>query len=579
MLLALVFVSDFAHSIADFGLDFVTVTQMGPNQTVLLLGAEPHQRNPHPPVELSGDPTTARTLYINKYIKENNEEASRPETALLSQYLAAVDQAARGGSPFFRKNRTSWRMVDLSYSEADASFRSFYVDFDEKPLVEIDMEIPLECYDVEMSKSTRVSTGVEAYDEPKETSSWVPNCILTAARPTGIYGGQRMELPQIVETSETTTAIYSARQEKNVRLTRGNESFVSFQASPKSKALARDRNETEGGVGGRLFYDVDGMQVGTTSIKFSSVFLASGRQLLRLGLTDIPRQEYGLIAEVDGDCPKRPSGLEMGDEVCLVTIILHCDAFPEDTAAVVHDVYGPELVSSSCDFAKVTIAWGRNFKADAEVAATVAGLYGMVRPSLTDSSQRIFDQHSILAALLALGQVREAPSIEEVVRPRVNLLFIIFMLLPLTLAISLLVLINRIKTYSDLPAIPTEPWELLIVGAENAQVLPKRPDSHLPFPEVDRNFVFAAFCEADDGSSIGSAAGGNSIQGQREKVIYVIDIKQKDQSLRSWKLSTRPSSIVLPSGIGPQTQLQDSDSSSDDGSNSRLSSSNSVGAS
>ena len=144
-MLALVFVSDFAHSIADFGLDFVTVTQMGPNQTVLLLGAEPHQRNPHPPVELSGDPTTARTLYINKYIKENNEEASRPETALLSQYLAAVDQAARGGSPFFRKNRTSWRMVDLSYSEADASFRSFYVDFDEKPLVEIDMEIPLKC--------------------------------------------------------------------------------------------------------------------------------------------------------------------------------------------------------------------------------------------------------------------------------------------------------------------------------------------------------------------------------------------------------------------------------------------------
>jgi len=54
----LVALGDFSHSIADLGLSFVTVEMEGPSETVLTL----NQRNPTRLLELSGDPTSTRTL-------------------------------------------------------------------------------------------------------------------------------------------------------------------------------------------------------------------------------------------------------------------------------------------------------------------------------------------------------------------------------------------------------------------------------------------------------------------------------------------------------------------------------------
>ena len=491
-LVTLVIAADFAHSIADAGLGFVPVQEKGGMDTVLALGTSPDKRNTHRPMETAGDPALLRTFVNNLNNQEGNLEASRPESAALGEYLAAVVLIARGGSPFVQKNRTSWRVVvKAPYAQVNASWRNYYVDHDAAPLVEMDSEVPLDCYDVEMAKNERIVLGNEMFDDPIEMVAWVPNCMLTAERPSGIYGASSKSA-EIVEMLEINDVLYLPDQGANIRLTNGTQSFVAFMASPASKKLARDREDW---TKGREFFDVDGLEIGNLSIPFASVFLASGADS-DMDLVDniTPRKEYALVAEVDGSCPPRPSGLHSGDEQCMVLILLECDSFPEDSAVIVHDIYAPQIESSKCDLIQFSIVWGKNFEADQELVSVVAGIFGLTRPSLWRNTLRTFYQNGVFAALFAMGLVEERPSNKEMVRPRVSVAFVVFMSLPLFLSVcfALLAIWARRHTLH----VPEDTWELLVTGAENFQLIPKRNSKADSFPEADDNLVFTAFYDA-----------------------------------------------------------------------------------
>ena len=491
-LVSLVIVADFAHSIADAGLGFVPVQEKGGMDTVLALGTSPGKRNPHRPMETAGDPALLRTFANNLNNQQGNWEASRPESSALGEYLAAVALIARGGSPFAQQNQTSWRVVAKAlYAQVNASWRNYYVDHDAAPLVEMDLEVPLDCYDVEMAKNERIALGNEMFDDPIEMVAWVPNCTLTAKRPSGIYGASSKSA-EIVEMLEINDILYLTDQGANIRLTNGTQSFVSFMASPASKKLARDREDW---TKGREFFDVDGLEIGNLSIPFASVFLASGTNSAMDVVDNItPRKEYALVAEVDGNCPPRPSGLHSGDEQCMVLILLQCDSFPEDSAIIVHDIYAPQIESSKCDLIQFSIVWGKHYEADQELVSVVAGIFGMTRPSLWRNSVRTFYQNGVFAALFAMGLVEERRSIKEVVRPRVSVAFVVFMALPLFLSVSFALFAIWARRHTL--HIPGDTWELLVTGAEDFQLIPKRNSKADSFPEVDDNLVFTAFYDA-----------------------------------------------------------------------------------
>ena len=560
-LVALIIAADFSHSIADAGLEFVAVREEGDLMPVLHLGTHPDRRNSQPPLEIAGDPIIVRTLIDNKNVQEGRYEEARPQTTLVGNYLATVQLVAIGESPFTKRNLTSWRMVERDFylKAMNTTFRSFYVDFDESPLVIMDSEIPLNCDSIEMAESERVSNGNTFYEEPKESTAWVPNCTLTAERPSGRFGESPNDNPEIVETLELVLPISTADENQTVMLTKGNESFVSFLASPESKKFSRDRENEP--VRGRRFFDVDGMEIGDTFIPFESVFLAAGINRAA-GLFDAfqsefsPRTEYALVAEVKNEnCPERPSGYSSDEMECMVTIILVCDTFPEDSATYYHPIYGPELVSSQCDLLFFDIVWGKNFVVDAELVSTVAGLFSMTKPSNVAGTLRDFNQHSILGASFALGLVGEAPSVDQVVRPRVNVTFVVFILLPVVVSIVLISVALYAKRRS-MP-IPTEPWEFFIMGAENYDLFPVRQDQHDPFPKVDRNLVFAAYLRAqgdedamilsseqlkDNPETSMSVTGSDGIDTSNHDLAYGLVRRNATDSVRNWQPPVKPSS-------------------------------------
>ena len=354
LLVTLVVASDFAHSVADAGLDFVTVEEQGSNKTALILGMNPLVRNNNTPIEIMGDPLNLRTFVYSIHLQEDNIPMSLPETELLDRYLSAVKLIARGESPFTRSNKTAWHSVGTDYGGLDSQaqtegngFLSTFTTTNEgSALVEMDSEIPLECYDMALAQLGRLSLGIEPFGRDMETIAAVPNCILTAERISGIFGALPSS-PQIIEDLELRSLSYYSYLLDNVWLLKESKRFHSFQASPQSKQLARDRKDWRNG---RMFYDIDGIQIGSEIIKFSSVSLGSGTDesiglgpfvQMQASFAGEDLYEYALFGVVDGECPNRASGLQSDGEDCVVKILLACDRFPEDTATRVHGIYAP----------------------------------------------------------------------------------------------------------------------------------------------------------------------------------------------------------------------------------------------
>lgn len=76
-----------------------------------------------------------------------------------------------------------------------------------------------------------------------------------------------------------------------------------------------------------------------------------------------------------------------------------------------------------------------------------------------------FLRFGILGALFALGTLDERPSIEVVVRPVINGIYVCFMVLPLALAFVCYLLILALQSKALL--LPETPYDFMVFGKEN----------------------------------------------------------------------------------------------------------------
>jgi len=135
------------------------------------------------------------------------------------------------------------------------------------------------------------------------------------------------------------------------------------------------------------------------------------------------------------------------------------------------------------------IVWGRNLGGtDDDFVAVVSAVLTRARLNPFDSTQlRTVLQNSALASLFALSTTGESPSIQSEVNPQINLIFVVFMLVPM---IATLVIFLGTRRRPKLP-VPTDGWQLMVLGREE-DVVPTRHGSESEFPDaVSKNYEFA----------------------------------------------------------------------------------------
>ena len=142
--------------------------------------------------------------------------------------------------------------------------------------------------------------------------------------------------------------------------------------------------------------------------------------------------------------------------------------------------------------------WGRGFVANAELVATVAGMYGLTAPSM-GREETVFLRSGVLAASFALGTLDERPSVSEEVRPQVNLVYIIFMVLPLAVWLLIPMAVYMMRDY--VMTIPQSKADFMVLAKEaDHGVIQERPGKAGPFRLVDSELelVFHDSRSADD---------------------------------------------------------------------------------
>ena len=154
-----------------------------------------------------------------------------------------------------------------------------------------------------------------------------------------------------------------------------------------------------------------------------------------------------------------------------------------------HDFYNPLDANSTCELKRFCFVWGRNLLADSEFVTVVAGVYGLLQPSVFDGSWRAFSQYGALAALFAMATVEERESVQTLVRPKVNTLYVMFMSLPLILCLCIVAIARLTRRYC-LP-IPSTPWELMVLAKSERLVRGlDKPDDPFPPCDGDLGYVF-----------------------------------------------------------------------------------------
>ena len=502
--------ADFSHSLADIGLDFKAREEKGDILPILTLETE--KRNKAIPVQLSGDPLYSRTsasqlsptldrISANEAgVVEPAIQQSRSVSALTGSYFNTVILMARGQSPFFDKLDASLfdRTTDdfVGAPRFDNAFNR-----DDLAVASLPLEIALDCSNAELVSVQQYIRGASPFETFFRSDDRLPNCTFTEERQSGIYR-ESGDVPPSAEILERSIKFVGLPTGDEVLLqVNGSEPFLEFEASPESKRLARDRDNWRNG---REFFDVDAILLngGNTTISLGKVVLGTGPDLglgsriVEPGGEDesfIQRREYGLVAEILGDCPERPSGLSTNGTVCYAIVTIGCDLFDEDVAPYVHEVYNPLQSTSKCVFDKLTVVWGRGFVADAELITVMGGIYGAVRPQFYDNTDGLFAFYGPLAALFALANVEERPSISLGVFPVVNVVYVFFMLVPVVL--SLVVIVGTFFTRKYCLNVPSSSWELMVTAKEQSHLFPVRPDKHGKFPEENQD-LFLAFHDA-----------------------------------------------------------------------------------
>ena len=541
--------ADFSHSVADMGLDFETGTQEGQPMPVLVLG--PGKRNSHRPIQLSGDPLNVRTNAVSKLsFLGIDVDKGRTQDVLVNAYVAATILIARGGSPFVSNVPIAERVTLQNAVLANVSgFVASFVPGDH-PIAYMAKEIPLDCSDVAMAVVDQISSGDRYVDTSVENIAWVPNCTLSGMRSSGIFGSDSWTLahhhPRILENAY----IKLDATNSDIFLRNGTEVFQVFQATAEDKRLARDREDW---TQGRAMSSVDGIVIGNLTIDLGAVVFATGCRVfgsfLSPGGVD-ERGEYGLIGEIPLECPPRPSGLPLTNDLeCIAIVTVECAIFREDIVAHVHEVYGPLTESTECELSGLRLVWGRDLVADSELVTVVAGLYGIVRPMIWDDGDRRFQENGILAAIFALGTVEERPSIETVVRASVNITYVLFMLLPVFFTFVIVLLMHQ--SYRFCLVVPKSPWELM-VQAKGSSLIPEAPCPEEEFPVVDKNLVYGLYFDNEQGKVMLGITHKSSIGEIQEKTLA--DTSQDQEASLSTEEPEAADALHDPSGSTGTTQ-------------------------
>jgi len=466
-------------------------------------------------------------------------EKGQAQSSLLDAFMEAVGLIARGGSPFVsdRTSKSNWTQGEwLGYN---AMFR--YQE-DDSPLQEVSLEVPLDCISSQMVRIDQTSVAVPLFDPfsyfnasqnvNMSTTALTPNCTFHSLRSTGIYGGSRATA-SVVETVINTPPYYSAGFTDEVFLTKQGEKIDNVRLTPEMKSLARDREDWRHGRS--LTGVVDGIHIGNSDVALGAVVIATGPEAdPYFEYTPFDSAEiiwtrhntYALVGEIVGKCPPRPSGLPATNTNCIAILMLYCPAFSEDYQ--IWPAADSYLVDSLCTIEELNMIWGRGYEVDAEMVATVAGLYGFIKPSKFEGrSQTRFYQNAPLAALFATGSLAVRPTVVEKVSPKIDGVYITFIFLPfflLGVTVAVVVAARRAR----LP-IPESPWELMVLGREEAEI-PTRNDKTSQFPNVHDfdNCLALALINDQTGSSKELAIVSDPTRSGHFLTPHADNIKQED---------------------------------------------------
>lgn len=518
LLLAL---SDFSHSIADLGLSFVTVETEGPSETVLSLD----QRNPTRLLELSGDPTSPRTqaLADSASTLEKDLSQARLDARLIRNFLVAIDDIAGGGS--LLANYTEAAQTDLKYHGADVLT---YFGHNHEPLSQISRFLPLDCSSSSMATIAQSIFGlpdIKPRFNPLRNTASLASCSYNRPRSSGVYdSSSSSKNDKNAKILEYATIPFPA---ENVTLIQNGALVQNISLSPADQLLARDRDNWKKG---RDVSNINGIQIGDLSIQFGTTVLATGdfaqpqflnvSDTIQLGLgtnavaTGLNQPEilivdgavqflltrhYFLVSNVVEECPPLPSGKTFQDLECMVFSEILCEpALEEDIEPFIlsdfADLEDDPLFQfipkedSFCSIHTGHLVWGQNFVVDDELLAVTSAVLTRAQVnSWKAHGVRDAMQNCVLAAMFALATTTEMPSLQSQVRAQVNVIFVLFMILPLL--VTALIFVVTLGS-SKLP-IPVEGWQLMVLGREEESV-PTRKESERDFPTAaSKEYEFA----------------------------------------------------------------------------------------
>jgi len=494
-------IGDFSHSIADLGLTFNTVDKEGPTETVLSLAME--DRNPKRLLELSSDPLGPRSRPLPQsgasILDGGDVSQYRREFQLIDSFLLAVTHIADGESPFLGESADSAPLGGTYFGVPGSAI------IGDPAIAQIDLEIPLDCSASQMEKIPQSINGNATNRIGLYTEALVPNCTFSSRRSSGIYNRRPSLTPSQAEIVEEFVSlnISSFNNLDNVFVIQGGKWVKNVTFTPASKTLARDREDW---TRGRQVPSIDGVRFGDLTLRFGTTVLATGDydDAIRNDMIFpvekwVQKHWYFLVSNVDGECPFPPSGQKEDNVECLVFTTVSCDeVFQEDIEAIIpsdwKDIKDRESIEDElpqsqddiCGLFGVTIQWVQNFNVDEELVAVVAAVLTRSRLDVLDFDFGRVTRHATLAALFAIGSTVERPSIQPKVSPQVNGVYVFFLLLPVLVALPVFLA----TFWRPRLGIPTNPWELLVLGHEAD--IPTRDEACSEFPTKESSkYVFS----------------------------------------------------------------------------------------
>lgn len=507
----IVLVTRFSHAVADLGLGFQRVVREGPPRPVITL--DPEQRNKQIMFQATGDPFLGENaIAVDGTFSANLETLTdlRLPISLSLGFLAAIDGIARGESHMLSKE-SALIQVGFVNDEIDTDRGQIVVGQDENMsylvgkgdsfLAGLDYAIALPCQG--MLKVEQAFGHPDFENTQIFTTAQIPNCDFVALRESGIYDQQvrRAEVTGYMEARNTAAMITNPTQTPAVALVHQGEIVVHFQVKKEYRALSRERDDWQKG---REIFGFEALQIGTDRIPLGRVVLANGGEggasinVDVVTVTLVRNTHYLLVGEVIGECPLDPLGQQRNS--CFTVVHLTCDTFPEDYFSPAIDQAlggqtptGEDLLpdSSPCIVLSADVVWGSYLDADAGLISAIAGIYGRTFKTVNDPVQRqLFAMNVALAAMFSLGTIDELPSGDELVRPTINWVFVVFMLLPLLLGLLSTLYVCAMKEYKM--HLPTSPWENIILGTEiDFSLLPPgRMDTLEKFPKENNKLHF-----------------------------------------------------------------------------------------